>query len=158
MVLLDNAGAYCPEQPDDKGSALHKYPSATHFLQNHSHFAMQFRFVLLIVDTNTHKSLFYFNNLKWHGICIIKVSHIKKKVINMNAVIFANNRIISMYIGRAIFLNKKVMESTLENLCLINPKVIESKAKDVSPSNVSVMENTMNNALAMNHPAPKLFA
>lgn len=119
---------------------------------------MQFRFVLLIVGTNTHKLLFYFNNLKWHGICTIEVSHIKKKVINMNAVIFANNRIMSMYIGRAIFLNKKVMESTLENLCLINPKVIESKAKDVSPSNVSVMENTMNNALAMNHPAPKLFA
>ncbi|NQY89624.1 MAG: hypothetical protein HRT51_18135 [Colwellia sp.] len=26
MVLLDNAGEYCLEQPDDKGSALHKYP------------------------------------------------------------------------------------------------------------------------------------
>jgi len=23
---LDNAGAYCPEQPHDKGSALYKYP------------------------------------------------------------------------------------------------------------------------------------
>ena len=23
--LLDNAGAYCPEQPHDKGSALYKY-------------------------------------------------------------------------------------------------------------------------------------
>jgi hypothetical protein len=25
--LLDNAGAYCPEQPHDKGSALYKYPT-----------------------------------------------------------------------------------------------------------------------------------
>jgi len=24
--LLDNAGAYCPEQPHDKGSVLYKYP------------------------------------------------------------------------------------------------------------------------------------
>jgi hypothetical protein len=25
--LLDNAGAHCPEQPHDKGSALYKYPT-----------------------------------------------------------------------------------------------------------------------------------
>jgi len=25
--LLDNAGAYCPEQPPDKGSALYKCPT-----------------------------------------------------------------------------------------------------------------------------------
>ncbi|MCW8866452.1 MAG: hypothetical protein OQK09_16930 [Colwellia sp.] len=25
--LLDNAGAYCPEQPHYKGSALYKYPT-----------------------------------------------------------------------------------------------------------------------------------
>ena len=25
--LLDNAGAYCPEQPHDKGSTLYKYPT-----------------------------------------------------------------------------------------------------------------------------------
>jgi len=27
--LLDNAGAYCPEQPHDKGSALYKYPTSS---------------------------------------------------------------------------------------------------------------------------------
>ena len=26
--LLDNAGAHCPEQPHDKGSALYKYPTS----------------------------------------------------------------------------------------------------------------------------------
>jgi len=26
--LLDNAGAYCPEQPHDKDSALYKYPTS----------------------------------------------------------------------------------------------------------------------------------
>ena len=68
--LLDNAGAYCPEQPHDKGSALYKYPTSSCKTTSKNQQTLRFQSAILMTifklwtEKTVRKSLFllYFSH------------------------------------------------------------------------------------------------